>query len=245
MTDARWAGWLEANGIGGPVDYHAHGGLLARRQAEQAERDAEQAEARRLAGLEEARDQRLTAMYLAGVQPGATVQRAMAMADLEAEMGGLRDQMVKLQRRYDRLRQEGKDEAETAATASRMAEGPAPRTGVEGALQRARGVVREVRAEARAEARVASRSVNRPKGAGAAVRAEGDVTCQDCLNMGATEAEAFAIHHPELLPAMGEEPATVPDDTERWAGGYGREITRLTLNGRMGQVGTLYGGAVR
>src|SRR6266550_2681213 len=63
MSDT--AGWLASNGIGGPTDYHAYGGLLARRQAEQAERDAERAEERRLAGLEEARDQRLTAQYLA------------------------------------------------------------------------------------------------------------------------------------------------------------------------------------
>src|SRR5262249_42422646 len=150
-------------------DYHEHGALLAQRQAEQAERDAERAEARRLAGLEDARDQRLTAMYLAGVTPGATVQRAMAMADLEAEIGGLQDQLQKLQRRYERMRQEGRDEAETVATATRMAEGPVPRDGVEGALQRARRVAGEVRAAARVEDRAeqllrSSRRAGRPKG---------------------------------------------------------------------------------
>jgi hypothetical protein len=60
--------------------------------------------------------------------------------------------------------------------------------------------------------------------------------------MGATEEEAFAIHHPELLPPM---PAAVPDDSERSAAGYGRDITRLTSADGMGQVGTLSGWAVR
>ena len=35
-----------------------------------------------------------------------------------------------------------------------------------------------------------------------AVRRSEPVTCQDCLSMGATPEEAFAIHHPELLPPM-------------------------------------------
>jgi hypothetical protein len=216
MSDT--AGWLAENGVGTPTDYPAYGGLLARRQAEQAEQAEERADERRLAELEESRDQRLTAMYLAGVQPGATVARAQALQDLETEMATHQAEVDRLARRRDRLVAEGRDAAELASRAAAMVEGPAAdRGGVEGALQRARVAAREMRAEARVEARVASRPVSRPKGRGSAVRSDGGDVCADCLSMGATEQESFAIHHPELLPAMGEEPATVPDDSKRSA----------------------------
>src|SRR2546429_7801226 len=119
MTDT--AGWLAANGIGAPTDYFAHGGLLAQRAAEQAERAEEIAEARQQAQREDERDARLTAQHLAGVQPGAAVQRALALQEVEATIADHQAAIDKLSRRRARLVQEGADQAEAGATATRMA----------------------------------------------------------------------------------------------------------------------------
>ena len=120
MTDGTsTAVWLAENGIGAPVDYYAYGGLLARRKAEQAEREAERAEARRQAQLEEARDQRATAQYLAGVQPGAAIALALAIQDVETEIATRQAEIDKLARRRDRLVQEGRDQDEAVFSGRR------------------------------------------------------------------------------------------------------------------------------
>jgi hypothetical protein len=85
MTEST-AGWLAENGVGGPVDYFAHGRLLTQRAADQAEHKEAVAEARRQAELEEARDARLTAQYMNGVQPGAAISRALQIQDVETEI---------------------------------------------------------------------------------------------------------------------------------------------------------------
>ena len=170
MSDT--AGWLQSLGIGGPVAWEDTG-LLARRQAEADERAAERAEAERQARLAEANDARQVAFYMNGVQPGSVVQRAMAMADLEAEMGGLRDQLAKLQRRHDRLTAEGRDQAELAARSFTMAERSAPSPpGLGDAGERLAAVQRELAARNRADAilartrsRQASRSAVRSRSA--------------------------------------------------------------------------------
>ena len=235
MTDGTsTAVWPAENGIAAPVDYYAYGGLLARRKAEQAEREAERAEARRQAQLEEARDQRATAQYLAGVQPGAAIARALAIQDVETEIATRQAEIDKLARRRDRLVQEGRDQDEAVSRSYTMVQGPglASRDGVEGAVQRAQAVARELQTEARIEARVARRG--RPFGRGAAVRSDGgDVPCADCLAMGATPEESFLIH-------SDPQPVPVPDDGERSAR-PGREITRIVEGGRMGQESDLNG----
>ncbi len=247
MSDT--AGWLASNGIGGPVDYYASGPLLARRQAAKEERDAERAEERRLAGLEEARDQRLTAQYLAGVVPGSAVQRALALQNLEGEIATRQAEIDKLARRRDRLVEEARDQAELASRAAAMVQRQPLADGVEGAVQRAELVAREVQAEARVEARLARRAASRrARPFGLAARSGGgDVPCQDCLNMGATPEESFLIHN-------DPQPMTVPDDGERSAPqrvrtgrgtfeydrDYG-EITRITDADGMGQASNFEG----
>ena len=145
MTDA--AGWLHQNGIGAPTDYFAHGALLARRQAEQAERAQAVAEARQQAQREDERDARLTAQRLAGVQPGAAVQRALALQEVEATIADHQAAIDKLSRRRARLVQEGADQAEAVATATRMAQRSVPADGVEGAAVRAQEALREAARE--------------------------------------------------------------------------------------------------
>jgi hypothetical protein len=161
MSDT--AGWLAQQGIGGPVAWQDLG-QLARRQAAEDECRAERAEAERLAQLEEANDARAVAFYMNGVQPGAQLQRSMALADLEAEMGGLRDQLTKLQRRHDRLTAEGRDEAELASRSYQMAQRSAPSPpGLGDAGERVAAVQRELAVQQRADAILArARSRQRP-----------------------------------------------------------------------------------
>jgi len=138
---------LHQNGIGAPTDYFAHGALLARRQAEQAERAQAVAEARQQAQREDERDARLTAQRLAGVQPGAAVQRALALQEVEATIADHQAAIDKLSRRRARLVQEGADQAEAVATATRMAQRSVPADGVEGAAVRAQEALREAARE--------------------------------------------------------------------------------------------------
>lgn len=222
MSDGQppTAVWLAENGIGAPVDYHAYGGLLARRKAEQAERDAERAEARRQAELEEARDRRLTAQYLAGVQPGAAVQRALALQNVEAEIATRQAEIDKLARRRDRLVQEGRDQDEAVSRSYTMVQGPAPRDGVEGAVQRAQEVARQVRAEARVEARLAQRSARRS----ASPPKDPDPAPAAPCGCGVPGCTAYPV-----------------TDTERARGRDYGEITRLVEGGRMGQAEDING----
>ena len=165
MTDGQppTAVWLAEQGIGAPVDYNVHGGTLARRAAEQAEREAERAEALRQAQREEERDRRLTAQYLAGVQPGAAIQRALAIQDLETEISSRQAEIDKLARRRERLLQEGRDQDAAVSRSVAMVEGPAPADGVEGAAQRAAEALRQVEAERRVDAMLARRRATRER----------------------------------------------------------------------------------
>jgi hypothetical protein len=78
------------------------------------------------------------------------------------------------------------------------------------------------------------------RSAGAAVRSE-PVTCPDCLAMGATEAESFAIHHPELLP----ESTVQPEQAGRHRAAHAPEITRVATADGSGQLGDYFGNVVR
>jgi len=178
-----------------------------------------------------AAENRLEALQFAERQfgnPLAEMSRARsALSDADDVCRDLRDQLRKAEAKRSRAEGNVKFWAERAGEAAAVVSRAAPAGGVEGAVSRAAEALREHQAQQRVE-RLLSRSSpgRRPKG-GFAVRGDGgEVTCQDCLNMGATEAESFAIHHPELLPPMGTE-VTVPDDSERSARGYGREITRV------------------
>jgi hypothetical protein len=84
---------------------------------------------------------------------------------------------------------------------------------------------------------------------GTAVRSDEPVTCEACKAIGATADESFLIHHTDAegrpVAVDGETPVKVPpDDTDRSAGGYHGEITRLTSSDGMGQPGTLTGARV-
>jgi hypothetical protein len=216
MSDTGWAGFLAEQGIGGPTDYYAHGALLAQRKAVADDRAAEREELRRQAQLEEARDQRMVSYHLAGVQPGAKIQRALALQDTEAEIAAHQAEIDKLTRRRTRMLAEARQQDEAMSRSAAIANGPAPRDGIEGAVQRARSAARELQAEARIEA----------------VRAEGQF-CPDCAAAGASEEESWMIHHDPLpLPVPSGPLPPVPDYAEqRAATGYEQEITRLVSQG--------------
>jgi hypothetical protein len=201
---------MAQQGIGGPPDYHAHGRLLAQRQAEAAERQAEREEAERQADLAAYRDAREAAMYMSGVQPGAQLERASAIADLEAEISGHRQEIEKLERRLSRYQQQGRADAEMLSRAHSMASRSAPSDPADplaAATSRAHRAFREAtRARlAEAEAAVAVRSAGRPKaagGAGAAERAgqpysqhQGPMLTRIC---GPDETGRLANHAPEI-----------------------------------------------
>jgi hypothetical protein len=102
-----------------------------------------------------------------------------------------------LERRIARL------DSQMAEAAALMAPTRAPEDPIEAASSRARARLAEV-TRARMEAAAAGRPARarRPFASGSrgglAARSEQPGACRDCLNMGATEAEAFYIHHPEL-----------------------------------------------
>jgi hypothetical protein len=216
------AGWLAANGIG-QADYFADAGQLARARAAQQEAAEAAGDREREAAQAERSDARATAMYLAGMQPGATLARAQQMADARAEIQDHRDAIAKLERRLERFQRQAAAEAETMTRAAGMAERSAALDPVAEALQRAREAHREYVTRSRA---ALSGAVTGRRPFGGVVRRSDPADCPHCLALDATPEESFAIHHPELLPPLGAEPVTVPDDSERAQYGSGPEITR-------------------
>src|SRR5262249_6402430 len=154
-----------------------------------AQEEARQAalEEDRKAQLAEQHDARELAMYVNGIVPGAALARSQAMADLQGEISGYREQIEKLERRLERLQGQARDEAEAVSRSAAMASRSAPVDPVGAAVYRAQETVREYQAQLRAEAAAQAvvRSAGRPKGRGAAVRSE-PVTCPHCLKLQVT-----------------------------------------------------------
>jgi hypothetical protein len=219
---------------------------------------AEAIERREQAERDAYRQERTEALVFANRQ-GGDVLGGLQMA--RAAFGAADDQVRDLSAQLERAeaRRNSAHESiqllsrrldEMTAAVSRSA--PPPSSGVEGALSRAQEALREAQAQRRVDAMLARTRPgrSRPFGPGGlAVRSE-QVTCDACLAVGATPEESFMIHHTDAdgqpLSVPADAPVPVPpDETDRAAGRRGREITRLTTSDGMGQVGTLYGEAVR
>ena len=72
------------------------------------------------------------------------------------------------------------------------------------------------------------------------------MTCEACIAVGASAEESFLIHaDPEPIALPCEDCAAPSDDAGRSVAGSGREITRVTDSGGMGQLGTLTGVSIR
>jgi hypothetical protein len=222
--DVSTAGWMAAQGIG-QTDYFADGPQLARLRAQQQEAATAQQEREEEAARAERRDARETAMYLAGVQPGATLERAMQISDVRAEIAGHREEIARLERRLGRFRQQAEVEAEAMSRADTMMSRSAALDPVEAALQRARQAHGEFARNTRV-ARSDAALGRRPKGGGYAVRGE-PPECEGCKAIGADAWESWQLHHttPDGRPVAEEPdrpvPAPVPD-AER-----AREVDRL------------------
>jgi hypothetical protein len=230
MTETGWAGWLAERHVQErPVERLYR---QAMQGAERQERAEAAAEAERAVEVEEERDRRLLAFQLAGVQ-GRTLGDVAEEASRAASEDDQYQEALKTIERIDK-RRERRAEAmryqseQLAAVAERSARDLDP---MEAATRRAHQAFREATRAALSDAAMSrAPRAPRPKGYGAAVRSE-PVTCQDCLNMGATPEEAFAIHHPELLPAsagQAELPDPASDGQEAGRRGYshGRVIRR-------------------
>jgi hypothetical protein len=205
---------MAAQGIG-QTDYFADGPRLALLRAQQQEAAAAAADAEQETARAERQDARETAMYLAGVQPGATLARATQMADVQAEIAGHREAIEKLERRLGRYKRQAAAEAEAVSRADAMASRSAVLDPVEAAVQRAREAHREFGRNTRTALSGAALG-RRPKGGGYAVRSDQPVTCPDCITAGASAEESFLIH-------SDPSPVPVPDDAERRE----REVGRL------------------
>jgi hypothetical protein len=216
---------------------------------------AEAIERREQAERDAYRQERTEALVFANRQ-GGDVLGGLQMA--RAAFGAADDQVRDLSAQLERAeaRRNSAHESiqllsrrldEMTAAVSRSA--PSPSSGVEGTLSRAQEALREAQAERRVDAMLArgrSGARARPFARGGRAARSEQVTCDACLAVGATPEESFLIHHTDADGNPLAELTTVPpDDSERSAAGYGLEITRLTTSDGMGQVGTLYGEAVR
>ena len=153
------------------------------------------------------------------------------------------DQVERLRRRVGSLRRQIAEASELIAPQRER-----ELNGVEAASRHAHDVFVQVTRERLAEAR-AGRPVVRPFAGrgGAAVRSE-PVTCPTCLEMGASEAESFEIHHsdadgrPLAVPEaeLAESGGQDAGRGERWPARYdgmGREIIRTVGYSDDGRLG--------
>jgi hypothetical protein len=219
---------MAAQGIG-QTDYFADGPQLAMLRAQQQEAAAAQRDDEEEAARAERRDAREVALHLSGVQPGATLERAMQMADVQAEIAGHREAIEKLERRLGRFKQQAATEAEAMSLADAMASRSVSLDPVEAAVQEARRAHAEFSQRTR-QARSGAAAGRHPKGGGSIARGE-HVDCADCAAVGATDEESFAIHHMDAsgnVLAAEPVPATGPDEAERLMRiGYSKSTAEL------------------
>jgi hypothetical protein len=227
--DVSTAGWMAAQGIG-QTDYFADGPRLALLRAQQQEAAAAAREREDEEARAERRDARETALYLSGVQPGATLERAMQMGDVQAEIAGHREEIARLERRLGRFKQQAEVEAEAMSRSYAMASRSAVLDPVEAAVQRATEAHREFSQRTRS-ARSDAALGRRPKGRGGSISRGDPVDCAACQAVGADAWESWQIHHEDAdgNPLSAEPvPATGPDEAERlMAAGYSRSTAEL------------------
>jgi hypothetical protein len=219
---------MAAQGIG-QTDYFADGPQLAMLRAQQQEAAVAQRDREEEAARAERRDAREVALHLSGVQPGATLERAMQMADVQAEIAGHREAIEKLERRLGRFRQQAATDAEAMSRADAMASRSVSLDPVEAAVQEARRAHAEF-ARGTRQARSDAALGRRPKNRGGSIARGEPVTCPECVKCEFTPEQSFWVHHSDAdgnpLSQAPSEPVRVPDDTERARYASGPEITR-------------------
>jgi hypothetical protein len=215
MDTAAWLDQFGASDLS-PVEQ-------AQLRERMADAKADAAGQREEAEREAARQDRHEGLLLADRQAGgamAELSRARAVhttaddkcRDLEAEL-------AKWQRKRDNASSNIEFWAARMAQVTEQVQRSADVDPAAAAVQRAREVHREFARNTR-QALSGVATGRRPKGRGSAVvRSDQPVSCQDCIDVGATPEESFLLH-------SDPQPVRVPDDAERVTSAGYAELSR-------------------